>query len=237
LGQRSRWALSINRSQGFCKDEDDETMRHATMGLKINPLPPGPQVVLGDLYKTVSELSHAPMPLRDMREISYSGSYKHAVRRRFFEMEASGVPFRQIVQVMLEEMPFTLVHLSGELGVLPDGAALEAANSEQTRICKQALLMARRSEVEGFEFHDPASGRPRIFLLESSFSEAVEVIRCDNLVPAHLLPDDLQELFDLEGRLTATSKDPTRLSGEEIDKVIIRRLIPRLLRRARPKRT
>lgn len=55
--------------------------------------------------------------------------------------------------------------------------------------------MARRKEIEGFELKDRRQGWPRMLILEAAFFRTVKVISCDELAPAHLLPDDLQELF------------------------------------------
>lgn len=169
--------------------------KHAALGFQRMVMPHEPQVIVGDLYKLVKELDHAPGPLREIREIVYSGSYKHAARRHMIEMEAEGVPFELLKVRLGEETPFFRVRLKAELALLPEETALEATTSEQAKICERALLLARRREVEGFELSDPRRAWPRMLILADAFEEAVEVDRRDLLVPADLLPDDLGELF------------------------------------------
>lgn len=165
------------------------------VGLKVESMTREAAVILKDLYRPVAELDHAPAPLRGMREVIHSVNYTEAARRYLIEMEASGIAAKEIEQKMLEETSFRRVRLSGEFGVLPEDAALEATNPRQARICEQALLLARREEIYGFTFSDPASGRPRMFILKAAFDEAVKVFDCHMLVPAHFLPDGLQRLF------------------------------------------
>lgn len=171
--------------------------RHATVGFELTLLPHEPRVIVGEeLYRKVPELDHAPKPLRGMREVVSSGSYSLAARRMLMELEASGMTMRQIEHKMLEVTPFRRVRFFGELVELPRDAALQAQTPKQVKICKRALLMAQRKEAEGFELRDRKQGWPRMLILEAAFSRTVRVISGrDELAPAHLLPDDLQELF------------------------------------------
>ena len=172
--------------------------RHPTVGFKVRaPEQDRPRVVVGDLFRRVAELDHAPDPLRGIRELVYSASYKDGARRWLQEMEAKGVSPTLIAQRMREETPFTRVRVSGELAQLPPDAALCATTPAQARICAAALVTARRGDVEGFQFNDPRCGRERLLLLERALGEAVEVIDCHYFIPAHLLPPHSQELFEL----------------------------------------
>jgi S1 RNA binding domain len=165
------------------------------VGLKVESMTREAAVILKDLYRPVAELDHAPAPLRGMREVILSNSYKEAARRYLIEMEAGGIAAKEIEQRMLQETSFRLVRLSGAFGVLPEDAALKATNPRQARICEQALLLARREEIDGFTFSDPASGQPRMFILKAAFDEAVKVVNCHMFVPAHLLSDGLERPF------------------------------------------
>ena len=172
--------------------------RHPTVGFEVKaPEQERPLVVVGDLFRRVDELDHAPAPLGGIRELVCSASYKDAARRYLQEMEASGINPALITQRMTEEAPFTRVRLSGELALLPPDASLSATTPAQAKICEAALVTARRGDVEGFQFNDPKRGRKRLLLLERALAEAVEVIDCHYFTPAHLLPPHLQELFEI----------------------------------------
>jgi hypothetical protein len=172
-------------------------MRHATVGFGIEAqTPEEPQVVVGDVLRTVPELDHAPRPLRGIREIVSSPNYRYAARRYLMEMEARGYSPALIDQRMKEETPFTRIRLNGELAILPEGASLRAETIDQAKICHAALEVARRREVEGFKLSDPHQGWPRLLLLESSLSESLEIVDTHYFTPAHLLPTDLRPLFE-----------------------------------------
>ena len=172
--------------------------RHPTVGFKVKaPEQERPLVVVGDLFRRVNELDHAPDPLSGIRELVCSASYKDAARRYLQEMEASGVNPALIAQRMTEETPFTRVRVSGELALLPPDAALSATTPAQAKICEAALVTARRGDVEGFQFNDPECGRERLLLLERALIEAVEVIDCHYFIPTHLLPPHSQALFEI----------------------------------------
>lgn len=171
--------------------------RHSTLGFEIYAPPlEAVHVVVGDLSRLVSELDHAAVPLKGMREIISSSSYGFAARRYLREMESNGTPVRQIIQKMNELTPFFRLTIRGELAILPPGSALKATNPKQLQTCESALLLARRGAVEGFELRDPTQERPRLMLLNDAFGGVVDVIDCQRFVPAHFLPHDgTRELF------------------------------------------
>jgi hypothetical protein len=170
--------------------------RNPTVGFKVvAPEREQPRIVVGDLFRRVAELAHAPEPLSGIQELVCSASYRDAARRYLQEMEASGMGSVLITQRMEEETPFTRVRLSGELAQLPPDTALYATTPAQERICAAALAAARRGDVEGFQLN-PERGRERVFLLARALTEVVEVIDRHHFIPAYLLPPNSRELFE-----------------------------------------
>jgi hypothetical protein len=166
-----------------------------TLGFEIESLAKDSLVVVGDVYRPVLELRHAPSPLGDMKEIVASNNHLHAARRFLRELEAKGFSQKCIAQRMNEPMPFTIIGIEGEFAKLPPGSALQAKNPLQAQICGSALRLARRRDVEGFRFAEPDHERPRLFLLEDAICGAVNEIECNEWIPATLLPDSFQELL------------------------------------------
>jgi len=184
---------------------------HPTTGFKINAPPQELLVVVDELFRPISDLDHAPTPLRGIREVVASKGNKAAARRFLREMRSTGVNPSVILQRMNELTPFTEIRIEGEFAALPPGTAFKATNAEQTEICERALLMARGREVEGFELDGENQERPRLLLLPYAFEEAVEIVNCHMYVPAHFFPDD-----NCEGELFAYGR-PSPWHGPNLD--------------------
>ena len=168
-----------------------------TLGFEISTPPvDAVHVVVGEeIGRPVGELGHAPSPLRDLQEIVPSENYGFAARRYMREMMEAGRPAREIIQRMNEPTCFSEVNIAAELAILPPGTALRATNHAQRQTCASALLLARGGHVEGFELHAHSQERPRWLLLGEAVCEAVKVLVVHEFTPAHLLPDDFQELL------------------------------------------
>jgi hypothetical protein len=175
-------------------------MTGTTLGFKISTPPADAvHVVIGEeIGRPVGELWHAPEPLSHIQEIVPSENFTFAARRYMREMMDAGRPIGEIVQLMNEPTCFNKVNIAAEFAILPAGTALKATNRAQKKTCDSALLLARGGMVEGFELHADSQERPRWLLLGDAVCEAVNVLDVHELVPAHLFPDDFQELLRVD---------------------------------------
>ena len=171
-----------------------------TLGFEISTPPvDAVHVVVGEeIGRPVGELGHAPKPLSDIQEIVPSENYTFAARRYMREMMDADRPVGEIIQRMNKPTFFSEVNIAAEFAILPAGTALKATNRAQKKTCDSALLLARGGMVEGFELHAHSQERPRWLLLGDAVCEAVNVLDVHEFVPAHLLPDDFQELLRVD---------------------------------------
>jgi hypothetical protein len=175
------------------------TGKRTTLGFEISTPPiDAIHVVVDEISRPVGELGHAPAPLSDIQEVVTSANYTFAARRHMREMMATGRPIREIIQRMNEPTCFSRITIAAEFAILPPGTALKATNRAQRRTCDSALVLARGGSIEGFELHAGTQERPRWLLLGDAVCDAVEVLDAQEFVPAHLLPEDFQELLKVD---------------------------------------
>jgi hypothetical protein len=172
--------------------------RHPTLGFEIwAPTEGMSRVVVGDLFHAVNDLSHAPEPLRSIKEVISAPNYALAARRYLDDLDSAGVNSKTIVQLMNEPTAFRHISVEGSWAVLPPGTALRPKSPPQELICAAALQLARRGGIEGFELRGASVGYPRLLVLEESIADAIIEIDAHYFTPAHFLPHAWGDLFEI----------------------------------------